>query len=130
MRALPQRDGDALSFGAYLQQSRVLRELSLDEVARQTRLPLKLLQALEAGDFAALRDRRHALFVARSYAAAIGLDPEESALRMEEEIERSLPPPPVSRWQRLWRLLPREPMVWVVIGATAVACAALLLYRH
>ncbi|HUJ28008.1 MAG TPA: helix-turn-helix domain-containing protein [Myxococcales bacterium] len=119
-----------MTFGAWLQQSRSLRELSLEEVARLTRLHPKTLQALEAGDFAALQDRRHALHVARAYASAIGLDPEESALRMEEELQRSLPPPAPSRWQRLWRALPREPMVWAVVVATVVACAALLLYRH
>ena len=108
----------------------MLRELSIEEVAAQTRLSARVVQALEAGDYAVLRDRRHALLVARSYATAIGLDPEEAALRFEEELQRSLPPPPVPRWKRIWLGLPREPVVWIVVGATAVACAAMLLYRH
>ena len=108
----------------------MLRELSLDEVAAQTRLSAKIVEALEAGDTAVFQDRRHALHVARSVASAIGLDPEETALRFEEELQRSLPPPPLTRWQRIRRALPREPLVWAVLAATVIACAALLLYRH
>jgi cytoskeletal protein RodZ len=130
VRALPQRDGDALNFGAYLKQNRVLRELSLAEVASATRLSQKVIEALEAGDYEALQDKRHALKVARAYGTAIGLDPEETALRLEEELARSLPPPVVPRWQRVLRGLPREPAVWIVVGLTLLACVALLLRRH
>jgi cytoskeletal protein RodZ len=108
----------------------VLRELTVDEVAGLTRLSPRIVEALESGDFATLRDRGHALHVARSCAAAIGLDPEEAALRLEEELQRSLPPPPVPRWKRIWLGLPREPVVWIVVALTAAACVALLLYRH
>jgi hypothetical protein len=99
-------------------------------VAAATRLSRRVVESLEAGDYAALRDRGHALLVARSCAAAIGLDPEEAALRLEEELQRSLPPPPLPRWKRLWQGLPREPVVWVVVATTAAACVALLLRRH
>ena len=43
MREVPQGDGDTLSFGAYLKRSRALRELSAEQVARLTRLPLRWL---------------------------------------------------------------------------------------
>ena len=132
MRQAPPGDGDPLSFGAYLRQSRTLRELSLDEVATATRLPLRLIAALEADDFAALPDRAHALLVARACGTAIGLDPEETALRLEEELQRldrpALEKPPL--WRRLWERRPREPVVWIVVGATLVACVALLLWRR
>jgi hypothetical protein len=68
--------------------------------------------------------------VARSYAAAIGLDPDETALRLEEQLQRSLPPPPPAPlWQRLWSARSREPLVWVVVGVTALICVALLWRR-
>lgn len=131
MRALPPAAGDALTFGAYLRRSRELRDLPLAEVAEATRLPLRILEALEADDHAALQDRAYALLVARTCAGAIGLDPEETALRLEEELQQSDPPPPPepSRWRRAWAARPRQAAPWVVVGATVLACAAVLLRR-
>jgi cytoskeletal protein RodZ len=129
---VPQGDGDTLSFGAYLKRSRALRELSAEQVARLTRLPLRIVTALEAEDWQALQDRRHALFVARSCASAIGLDPDETALRLEEELQLSVPPLPqrTPLWKRLWRSRPREPAVWIVLCLTAAACLSVLLFRR
>jgi cytoskeletal protein RodZ len=121
-----------LSFGAYLRQSRTLRQVSLDEVATATKLPARIVAALESDDFAALQDRAHALKVARSYATAIGLDPEETALRLEEQLQQ-MDPAAATRaplWKRLWEARPREPLVWVIVAVTLFACAALLLRRH
>ena|SRR5438552_16686631 len=120
-----------MSFGAWLRQSRTFRELSLEEVAVSTRLPVRLVEALESEDWKTLQDRAHALFVARSCAAAIGLDPDETALRLEEQLQRSVPPllsDPL--WRRILRSLPREPLVWLVLGLTAAACLSLLLFRR
>jgi cytoskeletal protein RodZ len=132
VREVPQGDGGPLSCGAYLKQSRVLRELSLEEVATATKLPARIVKALEADDFTALRDRQYALLAARSIAAAIGLDPEETALRLEEDFQRRTPAEsaPAPLWSRLWKARPREPIVWVVVGVTLCACAALLLRWH
>lgn len=116
-----------MSFGAYLRQSRVLRELSLEEVAAATKLPARVIASLEAGE---LRDHAHALLVARACAGAIGLDPEDTALRLEEELHRSLPPPRLPLWKRVWLARPRSPAVWVIVGITLVACIALLFRTH
>jgi cytoskeletal protein RodZ len=107
----------------------VLRELSLEEVATATKLPARVVAALEAGE---LKDHAHALFVARACASAIGLDPEETALRLEEDLQgrTSAGAPRVQWWRRLWDRRPREPMVWVVVGVTVLACLALLFRRH
>ena len=87
MREAPQGAGDTLSsFGAWLRKSRELRGLELSEVATTTRLPERMVSALEADDFAALHDRAHALLAARACAGAIGLDPEDTALRLEEAL--------------------------------------------
>jgi cytoskeletal protein RodZ len=129
---VPQGDGDTLSFGTYLRSNRTLRELSLDEVATATRLPARIVAALEADDFGTLQDRGYALLAARSCATAIGLDPEEAALRLEEELQR-LRPGPAARapiWRRWWDARPREPLFWMVVGFTVLACVALLLRRH
>ena len=56
MPAAAQGDG-ALSFGAWLRRSRVLRELSVDHVAAATRLPVRLLHALESDEAQAFPHR-------------------------------------------------------------------------
>jgi len=120
-----------VSFGAYLRQSRMLRELSLEEVAKATRVPQRVIEAMEAGDYAVLRDRQYALLVVRSCAAAIGLDPEETALRLEEELQKAeAPAAKPAAWRKLARKVPREPVVWVILGVTLALCVALLLLRR
>ena len=121
-----------MSFGAYLKQSRVLRQLSLEEVATATRLQTGVLSALEADDFADLQDRAHALLVVRAYATAIGLDPEETLLRLTEELQLR-EPQAVKRkpfFRRLWEARPRDPLVWIIVAATALAIAALFFKQH
>lgn len=119
-----------MSFGAYLKRSRELRELSLEEVATATKLPVRIVAALEADDPGTLQDRAHALLVARSYAAAIGLDPEETALRLEEQLQQTDPSVAMRApwWRRAWSARPREPLFWLIVAATVCACAALLLH--
>ena len=119
-----------MALGAYLKSSRMLRELSLEEVATATRLPLRVVAALEAGE---VSDRSHALLAVRAYATAIGLDPDETALRLEEELQQKQPSHDSARlsfWKRLWRARPREPLVWIVVAVTLVACIALLIGRR
>lgn len=121
-----------MSFGAYLKRSRLLRELSLEEVATATRLQARILSALEADDFAELRDRAHALLVVRSYATAIGLDPEETALRLTEELQLREPRAAERKpfFRRLWEARPRDPLVWIIVAVTVVAIAALFFKQH
>ena len=134
------------SFGRWLRKSRELRGLSLDEVIVETRLPARIVAALEADDTAAMPDRAYALQYARSVATAVGLDPEDVALRYEEWLQTlpptTLPPPPmvpstpvekalepVQRLAALPARISRDPMVWIVVLVTLVACAALLWSR-
>ena len=105
----------------------MMRELSVEEVAAATKLPARVIASLEADEIA---DHSHALLVARACASAIGLDPEDTALRLEEELHRSLPPPRLPLWKRLWHGRPRSPTVWVIVAITVVACIALLFRRH
>jgi cytoskeletal protein RodZ len=108
-----------------------LRALSVEEVAAATRLPARIVEALETDDWHALRDRGYALLVARSCAGAIGLDPDETALRLEEALRKSEGPSrPAPLLQRLWRARPREPLVWVIVSVTLALCMALLLWRR
>ena len=122
MRAVSQGARDTLSsFGAWLRQSRTLRGLELSEVAAATKLSARVVEALEADDLGTLMDRAHSLLIARACAAAIGLDPEETALRLEEQLG-----PPTEGPRRGKRPLAREPLVWVVLAVTLVIIVVLL----
>jgi cytoskeletal protein RodZ len=62
------------SAGSRLRGAREALDLTLDHIASKTRIPLRHLEAIEAGDFAALPARTYAVGFARSYAKAVGLD--------------------------------------------------------
>ena len=133
------------SFGAWLKRSRELRALTLDEVVRETRLPARVVEALEENDTSVMADRSYALQYVRAVALAIGLDPEEVALRYEEWLLQlpptTLPPPPrepapleraMRPFELLWKLprkISRDPMVWAVLIATVATCAIILLWK-
>ncbi len=70
--------------GAYLAAQRRLRGITMQELALQTRIPLRSLERLEAGSFDANIDGFVRGFV-RTVAEALGLDPEESVARTRSE---------------------------------------------
>jgi len=60
--------------GAMLREAREARGLELANIAAETRIALRQLQVIEAGDFDALPSRTYALGFARTYARMVGLD--------------------------------------------------------
>ena len=68
-------------FGRFLQQAREREHLSLEDVASQTRIQQKYLEALESEDFADLPGKVFAKGFVRSYAKTIGLDEEDTLQR-------------------------------------------------
>lgn len=62
------------SVGERLRAAREDKKLSLEDIADQTRIPLRHLQNLEAGDWAALPAPTYTIGFAKSYASAVGLD--------------------------------------------------------
>ncbi len=132
-----------MSFGGWLRKNRELRELRIEDVADATRLPARILAALESDDVAALPELAYALKYARAAAEAIGLDPEDTALRYEEWRKTlpaaTVPPPPftgMNRAERLWarasalrQRLPGDRFVWIAVALTVLAIAAMLARR-
>ena len=72
------------SIGAYLARQRELRGISLDELATLTRIPRRSLERLESGIFDRAPDGFVRGFV-RTVAAALGLDPDETVMRLLAE---------------------------------------------
>lgn len=62
--------------GESLRRAREERHLSLRTVARETKLPIKHLQAIEAGDWESLPRGDYARYFMREYAKYLSLDPE------------------------------------------------------
>lgn len=64
------------SIGRYLRAERELRQLSLEELAQTTRIPLKMLQHLEADRYEELPGDVFVRGFIKSYARALGVAPE------------------------------------------------------
>ncbi len=124
--------------GAFLKAHREARGLSLDALARQTKIQKTYLEAIEADDYESLPSGPFVNGFITSYARALGVDPDEIA-PMIPEFE---PPPlvdPAVRHDPEWRGPPleirelpvgRRAGVWtswgLAVGATAVIVGIVL----
>jgi transcriptional regulator with XRE-family HTH domain len=70
--------------GSYLRRQRKLRGISIEDLARTTRIPLRSLERLESGSFDHDVDGFVRGFV-RTVADALGLDPNDTVARMLRE---------------------------------------------
>jgi cytoskeletal protein RodZ len=61
--------------GAQLRAAREALRVDLAQVAAETRIPVRHLQAIESGQFEALPSRAYAIGFSRTFAKAVGLDP-------------------------------------------------------
>ncbi len=78
-------NGDLQSAGALLLAAREEQGLSVEEVAAQTRIRAKFIQALETGDYASLPSTTHARGFLRSYAQFLRVDVNTVLERFAEE---------------------------------------------
>jgi hypothetical protein len=78
---------ERLPLGEFLRQSRVGRGMSLQQIAAETRIPLRQLDALECDDYAELPAGLYRRARVRAYARAIHLD--QSALVQLEGMLRA-----------------------------------------
>lgn len=103
--------------GEYLRRQRILRDVSLDELASMTRIPLRSLERLERGEFDGECDGFVRGFV-RTVAIALGLDVDDAVARMLQE-------PAVGVWER--HASGRRAKQVVTIGALAATLIVSLL---
>ena len=81
------------AFGRYLLRERELRGLSPEDVARVTRLVPAVIDAIESGDVDRMPPRGYLVGYLRSYAGAVGLDPDDVVLRYQEAAGAEEPEP-------------------------------------
>ncbi|HJL16199.1 MAG TPA: helix-turn-helix domain-containing protein [Sandaracinaceae bacterium LLY-WYZ-13_1] len=85
------------SLGSYLRNERELRQISLEEIAQTTRIPLRMLQHIEEDDLDALPGEVFARGFIKSYARSVGLDADEVLSRFgEPEPEDEAAPAPIT----------------------------------
>ncbi|PHR19165.1 MAG: helix-turn-helix domain-containing protein [Sphingopyxis sp.] len=75
------------STGETLRRAREEKNLSLDDIAKETRIPYRHLESIENGDFDALPGRTYAIGFAKSYARSVGLVDATIGSQLRAEME-------------------------------------------
>lgn len=83
-------------FGYYLRREREVRSVPLATVAARTRVPLRSLERLEAGDLERLPAEVFVRGFVRAYSRCLGLDEREVMRRYERALACAAPPPPAA----------------------------------
>jgi transcriptional regulator with XRE-family HTH domain len=78
--------GGGSPVGARLRSAREAKGLSLQEVATQTRIPIRHLEHIEKGEWDALPAATYSVGFARSYATSVGLDAAEVGQELRQEL--------------------------------------------
>lgn len=112
----------AAEFGRWLRQERELRGLSLDEVARLTRLTATVVEGLESGEPTRMPPHGYIYGYLRTYAGAVGLDADDVVLRWQE-VEATEPASPQARPGTNWR------PVLIGLGIALAMAVGVLLAR-
>jgi len=124
-------EGEGVTFvstGEQLKRAREARGLGLEDVASQTRIPIRHLQAIEREDWDALPAPTYAVGFARNYANAVGLDGAAVGLELRERLGgavRSRAPVPEYYEPADSSRMPPKPLV---IGALVFAALLIAAY--
>jgi cytoskeletal protein RodZ len=81
-------DEERIFFGQYLQAARLARQISLDQLARETRISPAALLAIDHEDLDRLPPDVFLKGFLRAYAAGVGADGEEAVRRYENFLDR------------------------------------------
>ena len=113
---------DVAAFGEYLRDARERRGLTLQQIARETRIPFRHLDALEHGRLDSLPGGMYRRAEIRAYADAVGLDRGLALAHLDRALESSTAPavtqtpvPPS---------FDRARVAWTAMGAIGVVAAA------
>jgi cytoskeleton protein RodZ len=128
-----QDQGSGGTVGDRLRIAREAKGISLDEVARQSRIPVRHLEHIERGEWDALPAITYSVGFARSYANIIGLDgPAIGAeVRQELGVSRNVAAGPAAYYEPAdpARVPPRS--IWIIAGVLAILLVAgYLIWRN
>jgi hypothetical protein len=97
--------GSSIGVGPALRRAREIRGIGLEAAARDTRLPVDRLEALEDEAFAALPGEVYTRASLRTYAQYLGLDPDKVLRAYRRHAVDPGPPPPPGQVGRVERAL-------------------------
>lgn len=120
-----------VAVGERLRRAREARAMSLDDVANQTRIPMRHLQHIELGEWDALPAPTYAIGFTRNYANAVGLDGPAIANELRDEIggpRRRAAAPEYYEPADPARVPPKSLVIGVIVAA-ALLVGAYLLWR-
>ena len=124
-----------VTLGAILRQARERQALTLDEVARRTRIPKSHLEALEQNSLAGIPPGMYQRAEVRAYADAVGLEPQLALVALGRAPVASppgtvTPRPQAMRVPRATRPRMRLTFITVVALAFAIGAASILWPRQ
>jgi cytoskeleton protein RodZ len=125
----------SFDIGAKLRQERVGQGLAVEDIARDTRIPSRFLQAIEADDFTRLPGLVFTRNFVKQYALALKLDPDPllAELPKQDEATVQLPDPPARSRSSYYRDRASRSMIssvaWIIVAGGA-GFAAYVHFNH
>lgn len=132
---MPDQDQEAAyaaSVGDQLRQAREAKGLTLDDVAAQTRIPIRHLRSIEDSRWEDLPAVTYTVGFARSYANAVGLDGAEIGRNLRYQIggvERPATVSPEIYAPSDPARAPSRSIVWIAAALLVALIAAYLIWR-
>ena len=113
----------SIGVGPVLRNAREVRGCSFDEAARDTKLRVDQLMALEAEDFDVLPGDVYVRGSIRTYAAYLGVDPDAVVDAYAKHADEPAPPPPPPKMDRIERTIAASrlrdnPRIVLLVAAT------------
>jgi len=114
------------SFGEELRRERLVRDISLEEISSATKISVRLLKALEAGDLKILPSPAFTRGFIRAYSRHLGIDPEEKVNAYIADLSAAsspIEPPHGMARSRFWRA--RRATVGTIVGGVVAVLLVL-----
>jgi cytoskeletal protein RodZ len=116
------------SVGERLRVAREAKGLSLDDVARQTRIPVRHLEHIERGEWDALPAITYSVGFARSYANTVDLDGAQIGAEVRQQLGGARTGSPAAAPYYEPADPARVPPRWIAIAAAAIAVLLVIGY--
>jgi cytoskeleton protein RodZ len=125
-------ESPTLSFGEELRRERVVREISLEEIAQATKISIRLLTALENSELTKLPAPTFTRGFIRAYARHLGIDPEEKVNAYLADLAGGPPEAPSGKSARIrsrfWRN--RRATAGAIVGGALLVLVVLGLIAN
>ena len=125
-----------MEVGQYLKRERELRKIPLEQVADVTKITIRHLYAIEAGQMDQLPNKVFARGFIKQYARCIGLDVDDVMLRYDElatlhSQEVNVPAPEIKQKKKfkLPKIHINHSIIFIIIAAVIIALAAFFSSR-